>query len=99
MQQLSLTDIPLAQHVSGNFMPIFRSARPCFTAFGPESRGADYVYGVEGDARAAPSTLTTQSAPRLSGPQPGSKTGCRKPKAVKHGPALLKMSIKLPEIC
>jgi hypothetical protein len=66
---------------------------------GPESRGADYVYGVEGAARAAPSTPYTQSAPRFLGPQPGSKTGCRKPKAVKHGLALLKMGIKLPETC
>jgi hypothetical protein len=61
MQQLKFIDIPLAQHVSGNFMHVFRSARPCLTAFGflrpvllpgggPESRGADYVYGVEGAA-------------------------------------------------
>jgi hypothetical protein len=57
---------------------------------GPESREADCVYGVEGAA---------QSAPRLSGPQPDIKTECRKPQAVKHGLAPLRMGIKMPEIC
>ena len=34
MQPLWFIDQPLAQHVSGNIMPIFRSARPYITAYG-----------------------------------------------------------------
>ena len=34
MQQLRIINNPLAEHVSGIIMPIFRSARPYITAYG-----------------------------------------------------------------
>jgi len=34
MEQLCFINQPLAQHVSGTIMPIFRSARPYITAYG-----------------------------------------------------------------
>jgi hypothetical protein len=52
----------------------------CCRAVRPESRGEDCVFSVEG---AAPSTLNTQSALRLSGPLPGNKLGAENHKLLK----------------
>jgi hypothetical protein len=100
MQHLQFIDFPSTQHVSGNFLPIFRSARPYYTACGFLHPILLPGCGLEsrGDGP-APSTPNTQTAPRLSGPQRGKKIGCRKPQAVKYGLVLLKMCKILPETC
>jgi hypothetical protein len=105
---LSFIDLPLAQHVSGNFMHIFRSAMtvPCSFWFSAPSFTAGLWSGeprrrlcVRCGGCCSSSTLHTVHsvytlALRTTARQ---HLGCRKPKAVKQGLALLKIGKKLPE--
>jgi len=106
--KLCFINNPLAQHVSDIIMPIFRSARPCVTAYGIQqldllpgvlgSQKVGRVHCIEDVIQITSFTLCTRPAFWLP-KTPASTSSCWIPYAVTYGLVLLKMGIMMPETC
>ena len=95
MQQLWFINLPLAQHVSGNIIPIFKGARLYITAYGLQHLMCWLESSVEDVIRITSSTLHTTCLPASQDTSQHIK--CWKPYI--YGLALLNMGIVLPKTC